>query len=202
MEKKLLLLGFMFIVGTMVSYGQMNNKEIMEMATQVSKEMEKEGWKAKNGSMPLKNQLIKTYTMMEETSNGQNKYIIADGQVKGATFEAARVHAMEIAKRNMISLIDNMSLTESEGNIINVDGESIESENLSDTNYKNTSALELGNLTTVLTCYRLLDDGKVEVLIQLACTRENALKAKLKKSKGQNASQSTAAPKVTSSHTL
>lgn len=201
MKKTLLLLGLAFIAGTSLSYGQMTSKEIAEMATEQSIEMKGDGWKPKAGSAPLKNQLIKAYTMMEEQVNGQNKYIIADGQVKGSTFETARVHAMEIAKRNMISLIDNMSLTETEGGSINVEGESVEGENLSDTKYKNTSSLELGNLTTILTCYRQLPDGKVEVLVQLACTRENAVKAKLKKAKGASKPQGEA-PKVTSSHTL
>lgn len=201
MKKTLLLLGLSFIICTSVSYGQMTGKEIAEMATERSMEMKADGWKPKAGGAPLKMQLIKSYTMMEELHNGQNKYIIADGQVKGATFETARIHAMEIAKRNMISLIDNMSLTETEGNTINVEGNDIEGDNLSDTKYKNTSSLELGNLTTILTCYRQLPDSKVEVLVQLACTRENAVKAKLKKAKGTAAPQA-GTPEITSSHTL
>ena len=139
--------------------------------------------------------------MQEEVVNGHNKYIIADGTVKGATFEAARVHAMEMAKRNMISLIDNMTFTDSEGNTINVDGGDIESENLQETKYKTSSSLNLGNLIPVLTCYRELPEGKVEVLVKLACTRDNVVKALLKRAKSEAKTQDSA-PKVTSSHTL
>ena len=201
MGKKFLMLATMMIIGLVASYAQMSSKEIEKLATEESEEYRKDGWKANVGSMPIKYQLIKAYTMQEEVVNGHNKYIIADGTVKGATFEAARVHAMEMAKRNMISLIDNMTFTDSEGNTINVDGGDIESENLQETKYKTSSSLNLGNLIPVLTCYRELPEGKVEVLVKLACTRDNVVKALLKRAKSEAKTQDSA-PKVTSSHTL
>ena len=199
--KNILLLALVFLAGTIASYAQLDSKEIEKMASEESEALLKEGWKVNVGSMPLKYQLIKVYTTMGELQNGQNKYIISDGKVIGATFEAARVHAMEIAKRNMITLIENMTLTETEGNSINSEERDIESGNLSETKYKNTSSLELGNLIPLLTCYRQLPNGNIEVLVNLACLRDNVIKAKLKKTK------STAVPKnndpqVTSSHTL
>lgn len=203
MRKSLLLTVFAIIAGTIASYAQMSSSEIEKMAHMQSVEMKIDGWKVKVGGMPLKQQLIKLYTMQEEQLNGQSKYIIADGQVKGATFEAARVHAMEMAKRNLVSLIDNISLSESEGNTINAEGANIESENLSDTKYKNTSTLDLGNLTQIMTCYKELDGGKVEVSVYIACTRANAVKAKLKRAKAETqAKPQTDVPKVETVHTL
>lgn len=201
MGKRLLLLAAVLMIGAVVSYAQMSSKEIEKLASEQSEEYRKEGWKANVGSMPLKYQLIKAYTMQEEVVNGHNKYIIADGKVKGAAFEAARVHAMEMAKRNMISMIDNMTFTDSEGNTINVEGSDIESESLQETRYKTSSSLNLGNLIPVLTCYRELPEGKVEVLVKLACTRDNVVKALLKRAKSEAKTQDSA-PKVTSSHTL
>ncbi len=201
MGKKILMLATMMIIGLVVSYAQMSSKEIEKLAAEESEGYRKEGWKANVGSMPIKYQLIKVFTMQEEVANGQNKYIIADGKVKGATFEAARVHAMEIAKRNMISLIDNMTFTDSEGNAINADGADIESENLQETKYKTSSSLKLGNLIPVLTCYRELPGGKVEVLVKLACTRDNVVKALLKRAK-EESGKPDSTPKVISSHTL
>lgn len=200
--KKIVLLLVSFIVCSTLSYAQMSSKMIEQMAIEESEAMKKEGWKSNTGSMPLKYQLCKTFTMQEELHNGQNKYIISEGKVKGTTFEAARVHAMEMAKRNMVSLIDNMSLTESEASLVNVDGtEGAESENLQETKYKNTSSLQLGNFITVLSCYRETTDGKVEVLVKLACTRENIVKALLKRAKSDSKPQDST-PKVISSHTL
>ena len=197
MGKRLLLLAAVLMIGAVVSYAQMSSKEIEKLASEQSEEYRKEGWKANVGSMPLKYQLIKAYTMQEEVVNGHNKYIIADGKVKGAAFEAA----MEVAKRNMISMIDNMTFTDSEGNTINVEGSDIESESLQETRYKTSSSLNLGNLIPVLTCYRELPEGKVEVLVKLACTRDNVVKALLKRAKSEAKTQDSA-PKVTSSHTL
>ena len=203
MRKSLLLTVFAIIAGAIASYAQMSSSEIEKMAHMQSVEMKIDGWKVKVGGMPLKQQLIKLYTMQEEQLNGQSKYIIADGQVKGATFEAARVHAMEMAKRNLVSLIDNISLSESEGNTINAEGANIESENLSDTKYKNTSTLDLGNLTQIMTCYKELEGGKVEVSVYIACTRANAVKAKLKRAKAETqAKPQTDVPKVETVHTL
>lgn len=201
MKKRLLLMVALFM-GTIACYGQFSKAEIEKMAEEQSIEMGKDGWKAKIGSMPLKQQLIKLYSMMEEDANGQSKYIIAEGQVQGATFETAKVHAMEIAKRNMVSLIDNVTVTETDGNTINVEGsEGPDGENLAETKYKNTSTLELGNLLTVLSCYRQIPGGKVEVMVQLACTRDNAVKAKLRKVKAADRPQNDA-QKITTTHTL
>lgn len=203
MKKSLLLTVFAIIAGTIASYAQMSSSEIEKLAHMQSAEMKIDGWKVKVGSMPLKQQLVKLYTMQEEQLDGQSKYIIADGQVKGATFEAARVHAMEMAKRNLVSLIDNISLSESEGDMINAEGANIESENLSETKYKSSSTLDLGNLTQIMTCYRELDGGKVEVSVYLACTRANAVKAKLKRAKAESGTKPQAtAPKVETVHTL
>ena len=203
MKKSLLLTVLAILAGTIASYAQMSSSEIAQMAKMQSAEMKIDGWKVKVGSMPLQQQLTKLYTMQEEQLNGQSKYIIADGQVKGATFEAARVHAMEMAKRNLVSLIDNISLSESEGDMINAEGANVESENLSQTKYKNTSTLDLGNLTQIMTCYRELDGGKVEVSVTLACTRANAVKAKLKRAKAETEAKPQAtAPKVETVHTL
>ncbi len=201
MGKKLLLLATALMIGVVASYAQMSSKEIEKIAAEESEGYRKEGWKTNVGSMPIKYQLIKVFTMQEEVANGHNKYIIADGKVKGATFEAARVHAMEMAKRNMISLIDNMTFTDSEGNTINVEGSDIESESLQETRYKTSSSLNLGNLIPVLTCYRELPGGKVEVLVKLACTRDNVVKALLKRAKDESNKQGST-PKVISSHTL
>lgn len=200
--KRTLLFVLALVLCSVASFAQMDSKEIEKMATEAAEEMAKEGWKAKIGTKPLKYQLIKLYTMQEELVNGQNKYIISDGQVKGGTLEGARIHAMEVAKRNMVSLMDNVTVSQSDGDEINADGtENAESDGLSETKYKNTSSLELGNLITVVTCYRQLPGGKVEVLVQLAATRENVVKAKLKKVKGE-AGQQNNPPKVVSSHTL
>lgn len=201
MKKSLLLLGIALVISTVASYGQMSQKELEKIAEEQSAVLEKEGWKPNTGGLPLKYQLKKVYTMQEEVYNGQSKYIISEGKIKGTSYEAAKVHAMEIAKRNMISMVDNMSVTDTEGDIINVDGADAESESLSETKYKSSSSLELGNLTTVLVCYREIAGGKVEVMVQLACTTENAIKAKLKKSKGQTKAQTTT-QKVTTTHTL
>ena len=200
--KKILLLGFFLLASTMAAYAQMSSREIEKMASEAAAEMAKEGWKAKVGAKPLKYQLIKLYTMQEELVNGRNKYIISDGQVKGSTLEGARIHAMEVAKRNMISLIDNITVSQSDGDEINADGTAnAESDGLSETKYRNTSSLELGNLITVVTCYRQLPGGKVEVLVQLAATMENVVKAKLKKVKAVTGSQNSN-KEVVSSHTL
>ncbi len=205
MKRILFLLAAVITAGSISAYAQMSNKEIELMAGEAASEMAIEGWKAKVGSKPLKYQLMKSYTMQEEMENGQNKYILADGQVKGATFETARVHAMEVAKRNMISLIDNMSISETGGDMINVNGvEGAESEDLSETKYRNASSLDLGYLSTVMVCYRVPEEGVVEVLVQIAVTRENVIKAKLRRTRDrQNDKQlQNSVPKIEASHTL
>lgn len=202
MKKSLLLLGMALIMCTVTSYGQMSKQEIEEIAAEQSLVLEREGWKASVGALPLKYQLRKMYTMQDEGHNGQSKYIISEGKVKGTTYEAAKVHAMEIAKRNMISLIDNMSITQTAGETVNTEGAEVpQSSDLSETKYNSYSTLELGNLTTVLLCYREIPGGTVEVMVQLACTTENAIKAKLKKAKNESKTQGNT-PKVTTSHTL
>ena len=162
MKKGLLLLGMALVMCTVTSYGQMSKQEIEEIAAEQSLVLEKEGWKVSVGTLPLKYQLRKVYTMQDEGHNGQSKYIISEGKVKGTTYEAAKVHAMEIAKRNMISLIDNMSITQTAGETVNTEGADVpESGDLSETKYNSYSTLELGNLTTVLLCYKHFERRKL-----------------------------------------
>lgn len=177
---------------------EVSKKEIASIAEARAKELKSEGWNTSATSLPLKNQLVSAFTMQFEMVDGDNKYIFADGQVTGATFEAARIHAMEIAKRNLISLVDNMTVAETEGSVVNVEGDNgVQSESFSETKHKNSSNLKLGNIKTVLTYFRKTANGKVEVVVQVACLKADALKAA-----AAQAAQAPAQNTATQVHTL
>ncbi len=145
--------------------------KVFQKAALRSGQMALEGWTVKIGSPELARQLGKLYTMQEELDNGQKKYIIAEGKGAGATYEAATGEATKVATQNLASLIGG------EG------------------------SLEFENVIRPLICYREIQGGKIEVSLYLACTRENAVKAKLATVK-QMLKQQHTSPKIETSHKL
>jgi len=110
MKVTTLLLVMFFGIATV--FGQ-NAKKInfVKVSKDVRKEVkkiEKDGWKNIPGDLPVSQQLNSTFDkQMAEDESGYPKYIIGTGISKGATQAAAEMQALELAKLDLVSILES-----------------------------------------------------------------------------------------------
>ena len=145
-------------------------------ARKEAKKLEKAGWKALAGRLPIVRQLDRSYNMQQEIDETMSPaWIIGTAISKGRSIDAAKLQANELARLNlagniqveMAGLIEN-----SIGNQQN-DGEASSlvqtignSQTLINQNIKRTQ--------TIAEMYRNLPDGTVEVQVSLAYSMNEA----------------------------
>jgi hypothetical protein len=92
--------------------GNAQNKKVMfvKVKRDVRKEaksIEKEGWGNLPGDLPVSQQLNSTFEkQMAEDESGMPKFIVGNGVAKGATQAAAEMQALELAKLNLLNIME------------------------------------------------------------------------------------------------
>lgn len=72
-----------------------------------AKSIEKEGWENLPGDLPVSQQLNATFEkQMAEDESGLPKFIVGSGVAKGATQAAAEMQALELAKLNLVNIME------------------------------------------------------------------------------------------------
>ncbi len=156
------------------------NKKASKAARKEAKKLTKEGWKVAPGQLPLEKQLDKSYNMYYEyDESGLPKYIIGDAMSPGATYDAAKMQALELAKTNLAGLIQSevTALVES-----TVGNEQITQEQASSVvstvqASKGLIVQRLGRTFTVIECYKTLPNKTVQVRVTLAYNAKMAIEA-------------------------
>lgn len=154
---------------TKMSRDQLNKKASKD-ARKEAKRLEKEGWKAAPGAMPLEKQLDRSYLMMSEfDSNYQLKYITAEAMSVGATFDAAKLQATELAKQNLAGQIQTEATALIENEVSNQQLDPGEAVSVTETLSKSKafSSQTLGRTIPVVEVYRDLSNGNKEVLVRI-----------------------------------
>ena len=155
------------------------NKRASKAARKEAKALKKEGWKVAPGQLPLEKQLDKSYNMYYEyDETGLPKYIIGDAMSSGATYDAASIQAMELAKMNLAGQIENEITVLTENTVANAQISADAAESIVRTVQasKNLIIQRLGRVFTVVECYRELKNT-VQVRLTVAYDAKRAMDA-------------------------
>lgn len=156
------------------------NKKASKAARKEAKKLTKEGWQVAPGQLPLEKQLDKSYNMYYEYDEaGLPKYIIGDAMSPGATYDAAKMQALELAKTNLAGMIQSEVTALVESTVAN---EQITQEQASSVARtvqasKGLIVQRLGRTITVIECYRTLPNKTVQVRVTLAYNAKMAIES-------------------------
>lgn len=160
-----------------LSAGELN-KRASKAARKEARKLAKEGWQVAPGQLPLEKQLDKSYGMYYEYEEyGLPKYIIGDAMSPGATYDAAKMQALELAKTNLAGMIQTEVTALVESTVAN---EQITQEQAASVvrtvqASKNLIVQRLGRTFTVVECYKLFPNKTVQVRVTLAYNAKMAI---------------------------
>ncbi len=148
-------------------------------ATKEAKKLEKEGWRAPAGDLPIAKQLDRSYNMAYEINeNGEPKYIMATTISVGQTQIATKTQAEEAAKQSIASRINSEVAGLVKNMISNNQLNSEEGKSVTETITSSQSLISarLGRIITVVSLYRHLENKNVEVQVRCACNYDEVIK--------------------------
>ena len=154
------------------------NKRASKAARKEAKTLKKEGWKVAPGQLPLDEQLDKSYTMYYEyEENGLPKYIVGDAMSPGATYDAAKMQAIELAKTNLAGMIQTEVTALTESTVANEQMTQEQAASIVRTVQasKNLIVQRLGRTVPVIECYRTLPNKTVEVRVTVTYNAKMAI---------------------------
>lgn len=154
------------------------NQKASKVARKEAKKLTKEGWTVAPGQLPLEKQLDKAYGMYYEyEESGLPKYIIGDAMSPGATYDAAKMQALELAKTNLAGMIQTevTALVESTVGNEQITQEQAASIVRTVQASKNLIVQRLGRTFTVTECYKTLPNKTVQVRVTLAYNAKMAI---------------------------
>lgn len=185
MKKQVLtLLSFFMILSYGICYGELSKKEqkqIEKAAKAEAKKYAADNWMVSAGALPIQMQLEKAYTMRSEKAlDGENLYVMGEGVSVGATYDAAKRQAIEMAKQVIVTQLQTEIATLVETSVSNDQLNSEEAESISRmvSESSSFSKMNLGRLVPVTEIYRDIKGTKSkEVLVMVACNYNAAMKA-------------------------
>jgi hypothetical protein len=187
--KKLLILGLAYILSISV-HAQTPKFRFAKVSRDVKKEarkLEKDGWMVFPGAMPIGQQLNNAYTKQTETTEeGYPKWIVANGVSTAQMQAAAEMQAIELAKNNLVGLIETNMRSVVESDVSNNQLSSEDAVSITKTIQvsANKVSKKLGMVQPIFKVYRKLTKEKnIEVQITLAYNYEMAKKALLEEAK-------------------
>jgi hypothetical protein len=144
-----------------------------------AKRLEKDGWKNLPGDMPIAHQLNSAWTKQNEVDDeGFPKWVIATGNATGQMQSAAEMQSLELAKLNLVRLLESQmrSVVETEQGNNQIDAKSAAS--ISKTIEVATNKVSK-KLTRVMPTVKLMRSvGKnIEMMVTIAYSYELARKA-------------------------
>ena len=154
------------------------NKKASKAARKEAKRLAKEGWVVAPGQLPLEKQLDKSYNMYYEYEEyGLPKYILGEAMSPGATYDAAKMQALELAKTNLAGMIQTEVTALVESTVANEQITQEEAASVVRTVQasKNLIVQRLGRTFTVIECYRTLPNKTVQVRVTLAYNAKMAI---------------------------
>lgn len=154
------------------------NKKASKAARKEAKALKKQGWQVAPGQLPLDKQLDKSYNMYYEyEENGLPKYIVGDAMSPGATYDAAKMQAIELAKTNLAGMIQTEVTALTESTVANEQMTQEQAASIVRTVQasKNLIVQRLGRTVPVIECYRTLPNKTVEVRVTVTYNAKMAI---------------------------
>lgn len=176
-------------VGYSVEPSKKEMKRIEKEAKAQAKKLTQQGWMVSPGAMTIERQLEKAYVMESERGeDGDELYVMGNGQSVAKSYDAAKKQAIEMAKQDIAAKLQSEITNLVEISVANdqLDSEDAESVTRVVSESRTFSNVNLGRLITVTEVYRDIKGTKSkEVLVRVACnynTAMNAAKSALRKS--------------------
>lgn len=147
------------------------NEKATKAARKEAKKLEKEGWMAAPGALPLAKQLDKSYMMqMEYDDDMYPKYLMGEAMSIGENYDAAKMQALELAKQNLAGQIQTeitalVANTVSNKQLAAEDAASVTQSVMA---AKNLISQSIGRTITVMEVYRTKQNKNKEVLVRIA----------------------------------
>ncbi|MBP5290156.1 MAG: hypothetical protein J6Y76_01940 [Paludibacteraceae bacterium] len=166
-----------------VALGAMNAQKMDKLAAKEAKKLEKEGWTVRPGSLPLEQQLAKSYELQSKVDDDMYPmYIMGEATSVGENYDAAKVAATSLAMNNLAGQIQTELTALIENTVVNKQLTSEEAVSISETVMSSKSLISqsLGRTMPVVECYRLNGKKNTEVLIRIAYSVKKAKQQAMK----------------------
>ena len=166
-----------------VALGAMNAQKMDKLAAKEAKKLEKEGWTVRPGSLPLEQQLAKSYELQSKVDDDMYPmYIMGEATSVGENYHAAKVAATSLAMNNLAGQIQTELTALIENTVVNKQLTSEEAVSISETVMSSKSLISqsLGRTMPVVECYRLNGKKNTDVLIRIAYSVQKAKQQAMK----------------------
>ena len=166
-----------------VALGAMNAQKMDKLAAKEAKKLEKEGWTVRPGSLPLEQQLAKSYELQSKVDDDMYPmYIMGEATSVGENYDAAKVAATSLAMNNLAGQIQTELTALIENTVVNKQLTSEEAVSISETVMSSKSLISqsLGRTMPVVECYRLNGKKNTDVLIRIAYSVQKAKQQAMK----------------------
>lgn len=147
------------------------NAKASKDAKKEAKKLTKEGWITAPGALPLEKQLDKSYMMQTEYDEDMYpKYLMGEAMSIGENYDAAKMQALELAKQNLVGLIQTEVTALVENSVANKQLGAEEAASLTQSimGAKNLISQSIGRTIIVMECYRVKSNKNKEVLVRIA----------------------------------
>lgn len=171
-----LISAFIFAVS---GYAYVNEKQIEKDAKKEAKKLEKEGFKPAPGALPLQRQLENSYAKQYDLDDdGMPKYYMGNASSQGTNYDAAKMQAGALARQDLATQIGSELTQLIDNRLANKQLEEGVVASLAQTTSKSKELIsaKLSNTGNLLECYRKTSDGRYEVQVRIAYSKERALK--------------------------
>ncbi len=151
------------------------NRKATKAARSEAKSLKKEGWKVTPGALPLDRSYMMQYEFDEVTL--MPKYVMGEAMSVGATYDAAKMQALELARQNLAGSIQAEVASMAVNDVSNdqLSAEQAESITRTVSGSQSRIAQNLKRTMTVVEAYRTLPNRNKEVLVRIAYSMEAAM---------------------------
>lgn len=143
-----------------------------KLARKEAKKFAKEGWLVNPGKLPMEKQLDRIYSMqLEFVGEGQPKWIFGEGRYVAQTYDAAKLHAVEMAKADIAGQLQANISGRISNYVENTQTSAVDAktEDKMVSISSNNINVQLGNTVTILEVYRpMKKTNNTEVLVRIA----------------------------------
>lgn len=153
------------------------NDKASKAARKEAKKLEKEGWKASLGALPVDKQLDRAYMMQYEyTVDMAPKYIMGDAMSIGGNYDTAKIQATELAKQNLAGQIQTEVAALIENSLTNnqITAQQAETIDKCIMSSKSFISQKLGRVMPVIEVFRTLPNNNKQVMVRIAYSSETA----------------------------
>ena len=167
-----------FVLAALIAVFTVDAQDLSKMAAKEAKAYKKAGWVVAPGQFPLNLQLERAYKLRsEKDENDYDVYVDGMAQSVGATYDAAKMQALELAKLQLASKLQTQITSIIDNTLANDQLPKEQANSITKTVQASKSLISqnIGRVLTVVECYRELPKKNKEVLVQIFYNKEKAM---------------------------